>query len=109
MPSMTMRATQKNRMSKPVMSSEVGIESCEVLGLVGPAERGERPEAGAEPGVEHVGILLEVRRAAARAGGRGFARDDDFAASRQCQAGMRWPHQSWREMHQSRMLYIHSK
>src|ERR1035438_10599442 len=27
----------------------------------------------------------------------------------QCQAGMRWPHQSWREMHQSRMLYIHSK
>src|SRR5207237_9731302 len=29
--------------------------------------------------------------------------------SPQCQAGMRWPHQSWREMHQSRMLYIHSK
>src|SRR5687767_8728615 len=28
---------------------------------------------------------------------------------RQCHAGMRWPHQSWREMHQSRMLYIHSK
>src|SRR5208283_2421578 len=29
--------------------------------------------------------------------------------SAQCQAGMRWPHHSWREMHQSRMLYIHSK
>ena len=24
-------------------------------------------------------------------------------------AGMRWPHQSWREMHQSWMLRIHSK
>src|SRR5580704_4654581 len=29
--------------------------------------------------------------------------------SRQCHAGMRWPHQSCRETHQSRMLYIHSK
>ena len=26
----------------------------------------------------------------------------------QCQAGMRWPHQSWREMHQSWMFVIHS-
>ena len=26
----------------------------------------------------------------------------------QCHAGMRWPHQSWREMHQSWMLFIHS-
>src|ERR1017187_3749658 len=29
--------------------------------------------------------------------------------SEQCQAGMRWPHQSWRLMHQSWMLRIHSK
>src|SRR5258706_7460953 len=29
--------------------------------------------------------------------------------SAQCHAGMRCPHQSWREIHQSRMLYIHSK
>src|SRR5580700_8619928 len=29
--------------------------------------------------------------------------------SPQYQAGIRWPHQSWREMHQSRMLRIHSK
>src|SRR2546421_1803476 len=28
---------------------------------------------------------------------------------RQCQAGMRWPHHNWRDTHQSRMLYIHSK
>jgi len=28
--------------------------------------------------------------------------------SPQYHAGTRWPHQSWREMHQSRMLYIHS-
>src|SRR5579871_4666981 len=27
----------------------------------------------------------------------------------QFHAGTRWPHQSCREMHQSRMLYIHSK
>ena len=25
------------------------------------------------------------------------------------QAGIRWPHQSWREMHQGWMLRIHSK
>src|ERR1039457_6806314 len=29
--------------------------------------------------------------------------------SAQCHAGMRWPHQSWREMHQSRMLSIQWK
>src|SRR5262249_5872486 len=28
---------------------------------------------------------------------------------RQCQAGMRWPHQRCLDTHQSRMLYIHSK
>src|SRR6202044_1281625 len=27
----------------------------------------------------------------------------------QCHAGMRWPHQSWREMHQSRMFSIQLK
>src|ERR1700692_261793 len=31
------------------------------------------------------------------------------AQSPQCQAGIRCPHQSCREIHQSRMLYIHSK
>src|SRR5258708_15776474 len=29
--------------------------------------------------------------------------------SAQCQAGIRWPHQSWREMHQSRMFSIQLK
>src|SRR3990172_5692105 len=28
---------------------------------------------------------------------------------RQYQAGIRWPHQSWRETHQSRIFRIHSK
>src|ERR1700676_4892206 len=32
-----------------------------------------------------------------------------FRQSAQCQAGMRWPHQSWREMHQSRMFSIQLK
>ena len=27
----------------------------------------------------------------------------------QCHAGIRWPHQSWREMHQSWMFVIHSR
>ena len=38
MPSMIMRATQKKRMSKPVIRSEVGIERRQILGLIGPAE-----------------------------------------------------------------------
>ena len=66
-----MRATQKNRMSKPVISSDGRVEVREVVGLVGPAERGERPQAGAEPGVEHVGVLLEMRRS--RSAGRRWA------------------------------------
>ena len=33
------------------------VELAQILRLLGPAERRERPEAGAEPGVEHVGVL----------------------------------------------------
>src|SRR6185312_9779841 len=37
----------------------VGIVALEVLGLLGPAERGEGPQRRAEPGVEHVLVLAQ--------------------------------------------------
>ena len=36
-----------------------GIKALQIGRLIGPAERGERPEPGREPGVEHVRILLD--------------------------------------------------
>ena len=120
---------------------------------IGPAERAERPEGRAEPGVEDVGILLEAgrfeprrvlllgpaslrrdeqvvaaglrpveatslrsqRKAGLRSsaiqaqspGSPALGSDRDGPASSAparlaCQIGMRWPHQSWRLMHQSR-------
>ena len=39
------------------------IIDAQVFGLVRPTQRGERPQRGAEPGVEHVGILLDLGRA----------------------------------------------
>ena len=58
-----------------------GVIGAEIGRVVGPAERGERPEAGAEPGVEDVGVLREFRAAAFRAFrghacGAGVAVDD---------------------------------
>ena len=44
-----------------------GIKGAQVRRVVGPAQRRERPQPGAEPGVEHVGILLELPAAAVRA------------------------------------------
>ncbi len=81
-----------------------GVEGGEVGGEgVGsvPAEDGEGEEAGGEPGVEDVGLLGEVRAGTFCAGG-GSSRETLISPQApQCQAGMRWPHQSWREMHQS--------
>src|SRR3990167_6598354 len=36
----------------------------------------------------------------------GVVRATVIAPHSQYQAGIRWPHHSWREMHQSRMLFI---
>ena len=44
-----------------------GIKRAQIGGVVRPAERGKGPQAGAEPRVEHVGILRELRAAALRA------------------------------------------
>ena len=45
-----------------------GVEAAEVGRVVRPAEGGERPDGGGEPGVEHVRVARELGRAALRAG-----------------------------------------
>ena len=76
--------------------------------VVRPAEGRERPQPRAEPGVEDVRVLLELgRRPAADGAGvrAGLASADTVTwPSGQYQAGIRWPHHSWRETFQSRML-----
>src|SRR5205085_9080533 len=52
----------------------------QVFGPVRPAQRGEWPEAGAEPGIENIRVLLQAFGAAARTSRRGFASHDDFPA-----------------------------
>jgi hypothetical protein len=75
-----------------------------------PAERRERHQRGREPRVEHVVVALQRARDAGRrglgalplrCGRRRFRRSSPY------QAGIWWPHQSWREMHQSWMLLSH--
>ncbi|MBT9159616.1 MAG: hypothetical protein DDT26_00876 [Dehalococcoidia bacterium] len=41
-----------------------GIEIAQISGIIRPAEGGMRPEGRAEPGVQYIGILQDVRRAA---------------------------------------------
>ena len=57
-----------------------GVIFFEIGRFFRPAERGERPKAGAEPGVEHIRVLLDFRRAAFGASLRRFAADGDFLA-----------------------------
>ena len=105
---MIIRATQKNRISGAVTSVSAGIERREVAACcVGPAERGERHKPGREPGVEHVLVLAHRAAAvgAARRGRRGSRWCCRSRTSSQYHTGMRWPHQSWREMLQSRMSF----
>ena len=83
-----------------------------VEALAGPAvcsgqpsvENGHSPE---ENQVSSTSVVL----APARAGGGSLVagRRTTVSPSGPYQTGMRWPHQSWREMHQSRMLSIQSK
>ena len=41
-----------------------GIEVLQILGVMGPAQRGEGPQGGGEPGVQHVLVLMEMGAAA---------------------------------------------
>ena len=60
-----------------------------LLCIAGPAEDGEREEAGGEPGVEDVGLLRDLRGAAGGAGGGSVARDGDGQCdgSGRCECG----------------------
>ena len=51
------RATQKKMMSWPGHQRAGGIEIFQILRLIRPAQRGERPQRGGEPGIQHVLIL----------------------------------------------------
>ena len=57
---MIMRATQKKRMSKPVISTTSGRTSSSSGVSSGQPEGRERPEPGGEPGVEHVRVLARA-------------------------------------------------
>ena len=57
-PSITMRATHRKMMSRAGGEDVRRIEGAQRGRLLGPAERGEGPQPGREPGVEHVGVAL---------------------------------------------------
>jgi hypothetical protein len=81
--------------------------------LLRPAERAERPQRGAEPGVQHVLVArqLDIRGrtspAPARAPPPRWA--TKTSPSGAYQAGIWCPHQSWRETHQGWMSRIQAK
>ncbi len=57
-----------------------GVEAPQVVGLLRPPEGGEGPKPRAEPGVEHVPVLLD-RPSASRARGEGLLRRDGHLAA----------------------------
>ena len=57
-----------------------GIEVVQVLGLLRPAQGGEGPQGGGEPGVQHVGVPLDVLGVAGLALGGVGAADGHVAA-----------------------------
>ncbi len=100
-------------MSKPVTSTSTWDSSGRLRGLVGPAQRRERPQRRREPGVEHVLVARQRHRARRNARRRRHA-SASLAATKTVpsgpyQAGIWWPHQSWREMHQGWMFSSQSK
>ena len=79
-----------------------GIEILQFRRLFRPAKGREGPEGGAEPGVQSILVLADLRAAAVR--GQTVTSSPEtviFPQSPQYHAGILWPHQSWREMHQS--------
>src|SRR4249920_3398043 len=108
---MTMRATQKKMMSKPVTStdegkyrSSAGLLVSGYCGVQSSVENGHRADEN------------QVSRTSSSCT-RGLPCASAFASVSSCatytlpllsyHAGMRWPHQSWREMHQSWMFSSH--
>ena len=103
---MAMRATQKKMMSKPVTSTEVGyqVRSSAVSSGQPSVENGHRPDEN------HVSSTSGSWRSAPPHFGhdaRSMRETCTEPSVSQYQAGMRWPHQSCREMHHGRMFCIH--
>ena len=84
------------------------IEPGQVFGFVGPAKRRERPEAD-ENQVSSTSSSC-TRSLLPHAGQiAGSVSATMTSPQMQYQAGIRWPHQSWRLMHQSRRFSIQRK
>ena len=90
-------------MSRAVDEHVARVPAAQRRRVVGPAERRERPQRRREPRVEHVGRLLPAVALGPR---RPAPRSEPSGAN---QTGSRWPHHSWREMHQGRIDSIQSK
>ena len=58
-PVITMRATQKEDIV-PCFHHRRRVETGQIVGLIGPAERAKRPQRAGKPRVEHVGVLFSV-------------------------------------------------
>ena len=56
------------------------VELFQIVRIFRPAQGRERPQRGAEPGIQHVFVLMEMRTAALRADGGFFLGYDHFAA-----------------------------
>src|SRR4051794_6683047 len=107
---MTMRATQKKMMSKPVTSTDDGrnifaSSVCSGQPIV---------ENGTSADENQVSSTSSSRRnapvdpaAAAFAFASSSVRATKYWPASSYHAGMRWPHHSWREMHQSWILPSH--
>ena len=77
------------------------VVALELRRLLGPAERRERPERRREPRVEHVGVARRARPSRTRRTRSGCGQAAVRWPSGHVQIGIWWPHQSWRETHQS--------
>src|SRR5437867_12536232 len=99
---MIMRTTQKKMMSKPVTSTDEGKKkrsSCVASGQPGVAWHHSADE-------NQVSSTSSSCRSARAGWPAFFAASSALCATKTLpassyHAGMRWPHQSWREMHQS--------
>src|SRR4051794_35541594 len=103
-----MRATQKKMMSKPVTRTDVGYQVARSFVSSGQpsVENGQSPDenqVSSTSGSWRSAVLPHVAHAV------GSSRPTIVWPWSQYHAGMRCPHQSCREMHQSWMFSIHAK
>src|SRR6202795_1129482 len=100
-PNMIMRASQKKRMSKPVINNVLGKKTSRSRVFSGQPSvvNGSRPDENQVSSTSetcsnfvlpHFGHFAGASRATITS-----------LQLSQVQAGMRWPHHNWREMHQS--------